>query len=94
MPHDMMMDMEDMKMPELLDKAIQYHQEHIDDPASATPKSQQVLMDLLLQIQKMMPEGMMKSGEDESEMPAERDPYMSENRMPMNLMKRRSMMKE
>jgi hypothetical protein len=32
--------------------------------------------------------------ETESEMPAERDPYMSENRMPMNLMKRRSMMKE
>jgi hypothetical protein len=32
--------------------------------------------------------------ETESEMPPERDPYMSENRMPMNLMKRRSMMKE
>jgi hypothetical protein len=32
--------------------------------------------------------------ESESGMPSKSDPYMSENRMPMNLMKRRSMMKE
>jgi hypothetical protein len=36
-------------------------------------------------------------GEEDGEsdmMPKESDPYMSENRMPMNMMKRRSMMKE
>jgi hypothetical protein len=32
--------------------------------------------------------------ESESEMPPETDPYMAKNRMPMDMMKRRMMMKE
>lgn len=78
-------------MHDTIEKAVELHQLHMDNPDSATPKSQQQLMDLLREHQSMMGEG---ESEDESEMPMERDPYMSENRMPMNLMKRRSMMKE
>jgi len=35
-----------------------------------------------------------EDGEMEGEMSQESDPYMSKNRMPMNMMKRRMMMKE
>lgn len=83
------MESDDCSAP--IKQAIELHQQHMADPKTATSESQQELMDLLNKHQTMM--GDPDEG-DESAMPTERDPYMSENRMPMNLMKRRSMMKE
>lgn len=69
--------------------AIDLHQQHMDDPASATPESQQELMDLLKEHQSMMGEG---EGEaEDSMMPQteETTPYNRDNMMAM-MMKRKA----
>ena len=92
MPHDMMMNTEDGSCSEPINKAIELHQQHMDDPSSATPKSQEQLMDLLKEHQSMMGEG--DEGETGDMMkPDESTPYNRDNMMAM-LMKRKAMKPE
>ena len=77
------------EMHDTIEKAVELHQEHMDNPDTVTPESQQQLMELLQQHQMMMG-GEKEAGDGEMES----DPYMSKNRMPMNMMKRRAMPQE
>jgi len=61
--------MNDVSPMGMLDQAIELHQEHIDDPESATPESQQKLMYLLQSMQEMMPKMMKSLPKSESMMP-------------------------
>ena len=84
---DMMGNSEGGSCSDPITKAIDLHQQHMDDPASSTPESQQELMDLLKEHQSMMGEG----DSEDSMMPQTEGttPYNRDNMMAM-IMKRKA----